>query len=117
MTQKLNQLPLFGRKLRLLRQGRHLTQEKLAEEVGITREMIAYLEARSPNPTAEAIRKFADYFKVSADVFLYENEENNKRPGPKSAFERKIEELRKLPQAKRKLANDLLETVLNNSHA
>ena len=115
-TKKTCELPLFGRKLRMLRKEKQLTQEGLAKEVGMTREMIAYLEARSPNPTAEVIRKFADYFQVSSDVFLYEDSDNGmKKPGPKSSLERKIEKIKKLPVGKRKLADDLLDTVLNHS--
>ena len=112
-----NKLPLFSRKLRKLRQNNHLTQEQLAKKVGMARAMITYLETKAYNPTAEVIRKFADFFQVSSDFFIYDSESEIKHPGPKSTFERQIEELRKLPQAKRKLANDLLKTVLNNSHA
>lgn len=115
-TKDTTERPLFGRRLRKLRQGRHLTQGQLAETVGMTREMISYLESRAPNPTAEVIRKFADFFEVSADVFLYEDVgEQEHRPGPKSTFERQIEQLRELPQGRRKLASDLLETVLRNA--
>ena len=107
---------MFSRKLRELRQGRHLTQVQLAEQVGMTRQMISYLEAQAENPTANVIRKFADFFEVSADVFLYEDVgDQEQRPGPKSTFERQIEQLRELPQARRKLASDLLETVLRNA--
>ena len=81
----------------------------------MTREMISYMEARAENPTADTLRMLADFFKVSADVFLYEDEEEKRHPGPKSTLERQIEELRKLPQAKRKLASDLLATVLKNA--
>jgi transcriptional regulator with XRE-family HTH domain len=113
--EKLGKLPLFGRKMRILRRDHHLTQEQLAEKVGMSREMIAYLESRSENPTADVIRKFADFFHVSTDVFLYDEKEENRHPGPKSKFERQIGALRRLPQAKRKLASDLLDTVLKNS--
>lgn len=111
-TQNLNKLPLFGRKLRLLRQGRHLTQEKLAEEVGMTRQMIAYLEARSPNPTAEVIRKFADFFNVSADELLYEESEGANKQGPKSTLQRQFEQLQKLPKSKQKIVSDMIEGVV-----
>jgi len=114
-SKDLSELPLFGRKLRVLRQGQHLTQEELGQEIGLSREMIAYLESRAPNPTADVIRKFADYFQVSGDFFLYEDLEEQSHPGPKSTFERQLEELRELPQGKRKLVSDLLDTVLRNS--
>ena len=82
----------------------------------MTRQMITYLESQAGNPTAKVIRRFADHFEVSADVFLYEDTgEQQRHPGPKSTFERQLEQLRQLPQAKRKLASDLLETVLRNA--
>ena len=116
MAKDINTLSLFGRKLRLLRKERNLTQTVLGKELGTTREMIAYFEMQCSNPTIDVVRKLADFFQISSDYFLYEDEEVN-RPGPKSTLERQIEDLRDLPPAKRKLASDLLETVLKNAQS
>lgn len=107
-------LPLFSRKLRLLRSEQHLTQELLANNVGMTREMITYLESRAQNPTAEVIKKFADYFNVSADVFIYEDQEKINHPGPISKLERQLDKIKKLPKSKQKIISNMLDGAIKS---
>ena len=88
-----------------------MTQPELAELVGMTRQMISYLEIRAENPTMEQIKKFADFFCVSADEFIYENTGKE----PRSNLERQIEKLKKLPKAQRKLVSDMIEAAVKAS--
>lgn len=103
---------VFGRNLAALRKEHHLTQPELAERLGMTRQMISYLEIRAENPTMEQIRKFADFFGVSADKLIYEDREQNNHPGQKSRFEKQIENLKKLPKAQRKLVCDMIDAAV-----
>lgn len=105
-------LSFFCRKLTELRHAHNLTQPELAEALGCTREMIAYYESRSPNPTLDVIRMFADFYQISTDELIYEIEQEQKKAGQKSKLERQFEVLQTLPKSKQKLISDMLEGAL-----
>lgn len=113
-SKKDKNIPVFCRKLTELRKEKHLTQPELAEKLGMTRQMISYLENRATNPTLEQIRKFADFFAVSADEFIYEAPNKNNHPGKQSRLERQIENLKNLPKAQRKLVCDMIDAAVSN---
>ena len=106
---------VFGHKLAELRKAKRLTQPELAEKVGMTRQMISYLEIRAENPTLEQIRKFAEFFEVSADEFVFDHLSKNKHPGKKSRFEKQMEALRNLPHAQKNLVCDMIDAALKTN--
>ena len=108
-------LSYFCRKITELRKNNHLTQPELASAIGCTREMIAYYESRSPNPTLDVIKLFADYFEVRTDDLIYENEIKSNKIGPKPKLERQFQELIKLPKSKQKTISDMLDGALKSS--
>ena len=110
--QKDNKGSIFGKNIAKLRKGKHFTQDELAEQMGVTREIISYLEIRAGNPTMEQILKFADFFSVSSDELLYEELEGTNKQGPKSTLQRQFEQLQKLPKSKQKIVSDMIEGVV-----
>ena len=104
---------VFGENIARLRTGMHLTQDELSEKMGITRDMISYLENRAENPTMEQILKFAEFYNVSADELLYEESEGAKKQGPKSTLQRQFEQLQELPKSKQKIVSDMIAGVVN----
>jgi putative transcriptional regulator len=66
-------------KLKVYRAMHNLTQEDLAEAIGITRQTVIAMEKGKYNPSLELAFKIAHYFKVKIeDVFFYE--QNEKKP-------------------------------------
>ena len=59
-----------ARRLRSLREDRHLTQMQLESEIQIGRRTIANLEGARTNPRADTLIAYADYFGVSTDCIL-----------------------------------------------
>lgn len=57
----------FNENLKYLRKSRRLSQENLAKELGISRNMIASYESRSIEPKLSLLINIADYFSVSVD--------------------------------------------------
>lgn len=55
----------FGRRLRLLRQARHISQEELANRAGLDRTYISSCEAGRRNVTLKTIMKLATALDVS----------------------------------------------------
>ena len=57
-------------RIRDLREDHDLTQQKLADAIGITQRKYSYLETGTQQLTDEILVKLADYYKVSIDYLL-----------------------------------------------
>ena len=68
-------------KLKVYRAMHDLTQEDLANAIGVTRQTVIAMEKGKYNPSLELAFKIAHYFKVNIEnVFIYEkNDEEMKR--------------------------------------
>ena len=53
-----------------MREDHDLTQQKLADAIGITQRKYSYLETGTQQLTDEILVKLADYYKVSIDYLL-----------------------------------------------
>lgn len=59
-------------RLRVLRAVKEVTQEKLAEELGVTRQTIHAVESGKYNPSLDLAFKMARYFETSIEeIFIY----------------------------------------------
>ena len=68
---------MFGNKLKFLRERNGLTQEQLANKFNLLKSSISMYENNVRLPNVEVIKEFANYFNVSID-YLLDNEEKNK---------------------------------------
>lgn len=57
-------------RIKELREDSNLSQQKLANEIGVSQKAIDYWERGINEPKASYIIKLADYFNVSADFIL-----------------------------------------------
>jgi transcriptional regulator with XRE-family HTH domain len=101
----------FGRNLASARNAAGLTQVQFARLTGLTQKMVDYYERRAKNPTAGFLRKASQVLDISMDELLGIKPMRQK-PGPQSKLYQKIDQLKKLPETKQKLALDILDTVL-----
>ena len=60
----------FGSKLRALRQEKELTQQQLADRLGVTKATISAYETNAKYPSVEVLIALATFFDVSADYLL-----------------------------------------------
>lgn len=61
---------MFSERLTMLRQERNLTQNELAEAVGISRSALSLYELNKREPDFSTLDKLALYFDVSSDFLL-----------------------------------------------
>jgi transcriptional regulator with XRE-family HTH domain len=61
----------FGETLKRLRKERNLTQEKLAEEIGLKKSVVSGYEANTGFPSFEGLVKIATYFDVGLDLLVF----------------------------------------------
>ncbi len=60
----------YGERIALLRDNKQLTQQELANIVGITRAALSHYENNRRKPDYQVIRNIADYFQVSVDYLI-----------------------------------------------
>jgi len=60
----------FGQRLGDLRKAAGFTQQELADEVGVSRRMIAYYEGQTEHPPTTLLPAIAQALKLSADALL-----------------------------------------------
>lgn len=57
-------------RLKILREAKNLSQQRLAIEMNVSQTMISKYELGRAEPDINTIRKFAEYFGVSSDYLL-----------------------------------------------
>ena len=62
-----------GSRIRELREAKGLTLADAAKEVGISHNMMLYIEKGLRQPSVESLKNIADYYDVSADYLLDRN--------------------------------------------
>lgn len=60
----------FGLKLKELRKQAGITQQQLADKLGITKSVVSYYELSERTPSPDVLRDLAIIFHVSADYLL-----------------------------------------------
>ena len=60
----------FGERLKALRLQEKLTQQQLADRLGITKSVVSYYELQERYPSPEILIKLASVFHVSTDYLL-----------------------------------------------
>ncbi len=59
----------ISKKLKILRKGRKLTQEQLAEKLGVNRATISNYEIGRRLPNLNDLKRFAEFYGVGLDYF------------------------------------------------
>jgi transcriptional regulator with XRE-family HTH domain len=98
----------FPQRLSALRKERNLTQQALADMVGMGITQIKRYEAGSSQPTLDAIRKLATTLRVSADDLLFGRTER----GPDQDLRFQFEAIQNFSPEEKKVVRSVLEGLL-----
>jgi transcriptional regulator with XRE-family HTH domain len=114
MSKYANQaLASFGQRLARLRKEAGYTQLELAEEIGVTRRMIAYYETESEHPPANLLVDLTKALNVTADELLgIQKPKRKKGTQPDSRLLRRLQQIEKLPAKDKRQLIQLIETFL-----
>lgn len=105
----------FGSRLARLRKARGLTQEELAQRVGISRRMVVYYEAQSEHIPAGLLPQLAQALKVSADELLGLKSLKVKDPEEGLRLLRKLKRIGELPPRQRRAVMEYAEALLEKT--
>lgn len=67
----------FGDRIAHLRNNKNLTQNDLADKVGISRASLSHYEKNRREPDYDTLKKLADFFNVSTDFILGREHQND----------------------------------------
>lgn len=62
---------IVGVRIRALREERHESQEKLAQKLNVSREMISKIESGGQHPSVVVLAALSLYYNVSTDYLLF----------------------------------------------
>ena len=102
----------FGKRVARLRKQAGLSQQAVADELGIAQQTLAHYEVGRLRMPVSLLPKLAQLFGVPGDdlLGLTGTSAGKRRPTPK--LQQQIERLHRLPKAKQKLVMQMLEGVL-----
>lgn len=98
----------MGDRLRQLRLERHLSQEEVARQVGITRSAYSHYEINNRHPVYETLIKLAHYFNVSLDYIIGGSGAAHLDPPSETQEHRILELFKSMDQEQRQLSIGLL---------
>ena len=98
----------FNQRLAALRKERGLTQQALADAVGMHISQIRRYESGQSQPTLDAIRKMAVALSVSADMLLFEKDER----GPDEDLKLQFEAVSRLDAEEKRVIRSVIESMI-----
>ncbi len=106
----------FGERLAQLRKAAGFTQQELANEVGVSRRMIAYYEGQTEHPPTTLLPAIARALKLSTDALLGVAAPAAKKPrGAKQAdsrLVRRLQQIEKLDPAEKRQVLQVLDAFI-----
>lgn len=103
----------FGTRLATLRKAAGYTQQQLADEIGVSRRMVAYYETESEHPPANLLVDLARVLNTSTDELLgFADAKRNKPTAISPRLERRVKQIERLtPKSKQQLLG-LIDTFI-----
>ena len=103
----------FPNRLAELRKERALTQQALADMVGVHVTQLRRYEAGSAQPTLDVLRRLALGLRVSADALVFDKEER----GPDEELRLQFEAVKRLDASEKRVVRSVLESILIKNDA
>ena len=98
----------FSQRLSGIRKSKSLTQQKMADTIGIHVSQIKRYESGDTQPSLEVLRKIAIALSISADLLLFDKEER----GPSDEFQMRFEALNQFNEEEKKIVKALLDSLI-----
>lgn len=105
-------LESFGKRLAALRKEAGYTQQELADEIDVSRRIIAYYEIESDSPPATLIVDLIEPLNTTADVLLGIAEPKRKAKQPDNRLLRRMQKIDKLSATKKRQLLSIIDTYI-----
>jgi transcriptional regulator with XRE-family HTH domain len=106
----------LGQRIAAARKARDLTQQQLADELGIAQQTYAHYEAGRLRVAVALLPPLARALDVSIEHLIGEDEPRSvSRRGPASRLQQQITRIQQLPRARQRFLIELIETTLQQA--
>lgn len=102
----------LGERIKACRQSAGMSQEKVAELVGVSRQAVTKWEVNQSAPNTENLFKLAEIFGTTVDMLLASEDENKQSPAEQIYYLYKMEAEKKAAIKKQKLKRNILIALL-----
>jgi len=102
----------LGKRVAHLRKGQGLTQQQLAEQLGVAQQTLAHYECARLRMPASMLPQLARIFAVQVDVLIGQHTMVKSKRGPAPRLQQHIDAISQLPKPKQRFVMEMLETVL-----
>lgn len=106
-------IPDFGKKLAQFRKVKGVTQQELADKIGVSRRVIAYYEGETNFPPTHLLIPIAKALRVSVDELLGLKKQDVSDSNH-AALWRKLKKAEELPKKDRKAVVNYIELLLKS---
>lgn len=104
----------LGRRIAELRKAQGLTQQQLAERLGVSQQTLAHYEVGRLRVAVAMLPGLAKELAVSVEELVGVPVRKNKR-GPTPKLQQQLERISQLPRAKQRFVIEMLDTVLQQA--
>ncbi len=98
----------FPERLAALRKGKSLTQQTLAEKVGVHLTQIQRYESGAVQPTLDVLRRLAIALSVSADMLIFDKDER----GPDDDLRLQFEAISRMSKEEKRVIKAVLDGMI-----
>jgi transcriptional regulator with XRE-family HTH domain len=102
----------LGARIAALRKERGMSQQALADELGIAQQTLAHYEVGRARPPVSLLPQFSRIFAVSVDTLLGGESKRTAKRGPAPKLQRHLERISQLPKTKQRFVMQMLDAVL-----
>lgn len=105
---------IFGQRLAELRKARGFTQQEFADEVGISRRMVAYYEGQSQHPPTTHLPVMARVLKLTTDELLGITTIKQRAKPTDTKMQWRLQQIEKLEVPERRQILQLIDTFIEH---
>ncbi|CCP05019.1 Putative HTH-type transcriptional regulatory protein [Erwinia amylovora Ea644] len=105
----------LGARVALARKELQLTQQQLAEQLGIAQQTMAHYEGGRLKVSASLLPQLAQILNLSLDELLGLPTRRTARRGPSSRLEQQIDVIRQMPMTRQKFVSEMLDNVIGKT--
>jgi transcriptional regulator with XRE-family HTH domain len=105
----------LGARIALARKEQQLTQQQLAEQLGIAQQTMAHYEGARLKVSAALLPHLATILHLTLDELLGLPDKRATKRGPTSRLEQQIEIISRMPKTRQKFVTEMLDNVIGKT--